>query len=305
MSETQKIAIIFGITSPDSIGLGAAQVMQEAGIKVIATTLPAFLSRAQETLGPNVDVYPLDVSISEEVIAEFAELIHERYGEVDYIVHSMAFSDPDELKGTMVGKPAKWIPNFASLKPKEQKALTGVTRGNLQNAVVVGAHSYVELARHFHPFMRKGGGFIAYSFAGSRFYSPFYNVMSQVKAALEAANRGIAAEMGEYGLSANIISSGPIRTFSTARIGSFLNSLFMFLMRSAYRRPMTQREVGIATYNVLLSPVITGEVINADHGVSTLVGMGSTFAEVALNNEKRLALIAEQKAAGKEPEDAA
>lgn len=299
-----KVGIIFGVTNKDSIGFGAAQVMREAGIKVICTTVPALVSRAQEALGEEFDVLPLDVAAGESAIEELAELVHERYGTIDYVVHSMAFSDGEELTGTMVGKPKKLIPNFDTLGPKARKKLMGVSRENVQNAIVISAHSYLELARHFHPIMNPGGGFVAYSFAGSQFYSPFYNVMGPVKAALEAYNRGIAAEMGEYGLNANIILSGPIRTMSTARIGNFLNSLFMFLMRSAFRRPMTQREVGEATLNVLQSRAITGEAINVDHGVARLVGMGSTPNEVALNNEKRLALLAEAKAAGQETDDA-
>jgi enoyl-[acyl-carrier protein] reductase I len=195
-------------------------------------------------------VHPCDVG-SDESIDGFFSAARDRFGTIDFLVHSLAFANKDYLA---IGK-------FLST-PREV----------FKQALDISAYSLIALARGAAPLMPNGGSIIAMTYLGSEKAVPGYNIMGVAKAALESASRYLAFEMGEKKIRVNTISAGPVRTLSAMAVGG-IDEMFSHTERKApLKRNIDGDEVGKTAVYLLsdLSSGVTGENIYVDAGFNTV-----------------------------------
>jgi enoyl-[acyl-carrier protein] reductase I len=243
-----KRGLIMGVANERSIAFGIARVLAGHGAKLAFTYQgDAFGRRAvplAQSLGGEI-IMPCDVMDLGSVDAVFAE-IGNRWGSLDFIVHALAFSDRNELKGRYVN----------------------TTRQNFITSMVISCFSFTEVAKRAAALMPRGGSLITLTYGGSMRVVPRYNVMGVAKAALEASVRYLAADLGEDGIRVNALSPGPMRTLAGAGI-SDARVLFNYQkMHAPLGRTPTLDEVGGAALYLLsdLSTAVTGEVHYVDSG---------------------------------------
>jgi enoyl-[acyl-carrier protein] reductase I len=183
-------------------------------------------------------------------VDEVFDTLKRKWGEIDFVVHAIAFSDKNELKG-----------KYAE-----------TTRENFVRTMVISCFSFTEIAKRAAAMMPHGGAMVTLTYGGSRRVMPNYNVMGVAKAALEASVRYLAADYGPLGIRVNAISAGPMRTLAGAGIGD-ARAMFAFQQNHApLRRTVTLEEVGGAGL-YLLSPLsggVTGEVHYVDSGYNII-----------------------------------
>lgn len=199
---------------------------------------------------PEAWLHPCDVSRDED-IEKFFAAAGEHFGQIDFVVHSLAFADRNYLQ---IGK-------FLST-PREV----------FKQALDISAYSLIGMARAAAPFMTNGGSIMAMSYLGSEKVVPGYNVMGVAKAALESTARYLAFEMGEKKVRVNTISAGPVRTLSAMAVGG-IDDVFTHVEKKApLRRNIDGDEVGkTAVYLASdLSSGVTGENIYVDSGFNTV-----------------------------------
>ena len=194
-------------------------------------------------------VVPCDVEDLASVDATF-DAIRETWGGLDFVVHCVAYSDKNELKG-----------RYAD-----------TTRANFSRTMVISAFSFTEVARRAAPLMGDGGSLLTLTFGGATRVMPNYNVMGVAKAALEAGVRYLAADYGPQNIRVNAISAGPIRTLAGAGIA---DARFMFNYQKAHaplRRTVTTDDVGGAALYLLsdLGAGVTGEIHYVDAGYNIM-----------------------------------
>ena len=195
---------------------------------------------------------PCDVG-SDESIDGFFKAAGEKYGTIDFLVHSLAFANKDYLA---IGK-------FLS-----------TTRDVFRQALDISAYSLIGLARAAAPLMSEGGSIIAMTYLGAEKAVPGYNVMGVAKAALESSMRYLAFELGEKKIRVNTISAGPVRTLSAMAVGG-IDEMFAHTERKApLKRNIDADEVGKTAVYLLsdLSSGVTGENIFVDSGFN-IVGL--------------------------------
>lgn len=243
-----KRGVIFGVANDKSIAWGVAQQLHEAGAKLAFTYLNDALEKRvrplAESLGATI-ILPCDVGSDDEIAAVFKEL-EQQWGSIDFVVHAVAFANRDDLKN-----------------PFSQTSREGF---NL--AMDISAYSLVPMTRYAMPLMTDGGSIVTMSYLGAVMAVPDYNVMGVAKAALEAAVRYLAAELGPRNIRVNAVSAGPIKTLAASGIGNFKHKLHTMEERSPLRRTVTQEEVGKASLYLLsdLSTGVTGEIHYVDGG---------------------------------------
>ena len=178
--------------------------------------------------------------------------IKQQWGKLDFIVHSIAFADKNELKGRYID----------------------TSLGNFQNSMQISCYSLTALAQKAEPLMAPGSSILSLTYYGAEKVIPGYNVMGVAKAALEASIRYLAHDMGENGIRVNGISAGPIKTLASSGIGDFKTMLNIHAATSPLRRNTKQEDVaGAAVY--LLSNYaagVTGEIHHVDCGYN-IMGM--------------------------------
>ncbi len=221
-----KVGLITGIANEKSISTGVAEACIEAGAKVIITyqnekTL-AFIEPIVSRLGVE-DVMLLDVTKPEIVDDVFAQ-IDAKYGKLDFAIHSMAFAKRDDLHGRVVDTSAD---GFAL-------------------AMDVSTHSFVRLARKAEPLLEKAGGgsLITMTYLGSEKVIANYGVMGLCKAALEAATRYMAFELGSKNIRVNAVSPGPLMTRAASGIAGFDGLMAAAVDRSPLHRLVTPEDIG-------------------------------------------------------------
>lgn len=195
---------------------------------------------------------PCDVG-SDESISGFFAAAKEKFGTIDFLVHSLAFANKDYLA---IGK-------FLS-----------TPRDVFKQACDISAYSLIALAREALPLMPQGGSIIAMTYLGSEKAVPGYNVMGVAKAALESTSRYLAFELGEKKIRVNTISAGPVRTLSAMAVGG-IDEMFEHTVRKApLKRNIEADEVGKTAVYLLsdLSSGVTGENIYVDCGFN-IVGL--------------------------------
>lgn len=249
-----KKGIIFGVANDKSIAWGIAKSLAEHGADIAFTyqgdALEKRVRPLAESLGSNT-ILPCDVTDEASMDAVF-ETLKEKWGSIDFMVHAVAFSDKDELKG-------KYLDS---------------TRDNFLRTMDISCFSLTALAQRAAPLMNEGGSIVTLTYYGAERVMPHYNVMGVAKAALEASVRYLAADMGTQGVRVNAISAGPIKTLAASGIGDFRFILRWNELNAPLKRNVTIDEVGGAGLYLLsdLGAGVSGEIHHVDCGYHT-VGM--------------------------------
>ena len=261
-----KKGLIMGLANDKSIAWGIAKALKEQGAEIAISyqneALEKRVKPLAEELGSDT-LIKFDVTDSASVEAGFKEL-GEKFGKIDFLVHAIAFSDKNELKGRTID---------TSLE-------------NFKNTMHISCFSFLEACKFASPLMNEGGSIVTLSYLGAETWLPNYNIMGVAKAALEASVRYAAADMGPNGVRVNAISAGPIKTLAASGIGDFRKILKWNELNAPLRRNVTTDEVGGSALALLsdLGAAITGEVLHVDAGYH-MVGM------LALENAKETAAI--------------
>lgn len=251
-----KRGLVVGIANDRSYAYSIAESLLREGAEVLLTHLPGEkmerrVSKAVEQLGVKSPwLRPLDAGSDADLDRVFND-IGEEFGSIDFIAHSIAFADKDWLK---------------------EGVFTATPRQVFTQAMDISAYTYMAMADRAKPLMKNGGAMISMSYYGAEKAVPGYNVMGVAKAALEAATRYLAMELGQHGIRVNSISGGPLRTMSALAVGGFGEILDWMEKKAPLRRNITGEEVG-NTAAFLLGPRssgITGQVIYVDAGYSIM-----------------------------------
>jgi enoyl-[acyl-carrier protein] reductase I len=246
-----KRGLVMGVANDRSIAWGIARVLHGQGAELAFSYQGgAFGRRAvplAESIGSKI-IVEADVEDLASVGGVF-EAIRKEWGSLDFVVHALAFSDRNELKGRYCD----------------------TTRKNFEHTMVISCFSFTEVCRLASDMMNEGGSLLTLTYGGSTRVVPCYNVMGVAKAALEASVKYLASDFGPQGIRVNALSAGPMRTLAGAGI-SDARTLFHYQQRHApMRRSPTLDEVGGAALYLLsdLSGAVTGEVHFVDCGYST------------------------------------
>ena len=254
-----KRGLIMGIANDRSLAWGIAKALHAQGAEVAVTYQgEALLKRVRplaEQLGSEL-ILPADVTDPASLDALFDRLAS-AWGRLDYLVHAIAYSDKEELKGRYIN--------------------TSVD--NFQRTMLISCFSFTDLARRAEPLMTQGGSLLTLSYIGAEKVTPHYNVMGVAKAALEASVRYLAVDLGGAGIRVNAISAGPVRTLAASGIGDFRYILKWNEYNSPLKRNTTIEDVGGAGLYLLseLGSGTTGEVLHVDSGYH-VVGMKAVDA---------------------------
>ncbi|MDX1663928.1 MAG: enoyl-ACP reductase [Candidatus Promineifilaceae bacterium] len=247
-----KKALVFGLANDRSIAWGIAQTLHEHGATLgFSYGLPQ-LERRVMPLANSIGVEfveKCDVSDDAEIEALFAKA-GDHFGEIDILIHSVAFARREELSGRFVD----------------------TSREGFALALDISAYSLVALTRAALPLMTEGSSVLTMTYYGAEKAIPRYNVMGVAKAALEASVRYLAAELGPQNIRVNAISAGPIKTLSAAGIPGFRKMLHYVEERAPLRRTVDQEEVGRTALWLCseLGSGVTGEVVYVDGGYHIL-----------------------------------
>jgi len=243
-----KRGLVMGVANERSIAYGIARVLAGQGAEIAYTYQgDAFGRRViplAESLGGKI-ILPCDVVDLASVDAVF-ETLKEKWGKIDFLVHALAFSDRNELKG-----------RYAD-----------TTRDNFINSMVISCFSFTEIAKRAAALMTEGGSMITLTYGGSTRVVPRYNVMGVAKAALEASVRYLAVDFGPQSIRVNGLSAGPMRTLAGSGVSDARVIFNYQKMHSPLRRTPTLDEVGGAALYLLsgLSTAVTGETHYVDSG---------------------------------------
>jgi enoyl-[acyl-carrier protein] reductase I len=240
--------LVMGVANDRSIAWGIARALHEAGAEMAFTYQGAAFGKRVlpmvEKLGSRI-VEEADVENEASLDRLFARLATD-WGRLDFVVHAIAFSDKEELKGRYVD----------------------TTKANFQRSLTISCYSFTEIARRALPLMTEGGSLVTLTYEGAVRVMPSYNVMGVAKAALEASVRYLAADLGPQGVRVNAISAGPMRTLAGAVIGSARYVYRVSRESSPLRRNVELSDVGGAALYLLsdLSAGVTGTVHYVDAG---------------------------------------
>ena len=247
-----KRGLIMGIANDHSIAWGIAQALAAQGAELAFTyqgeALGKRVAPLAKSLGSDL-VLPCDVEDLASVDAAFAALDRE-WGSLDFVVHAIAFSDKNELKG-----------RYAD-----------TSRENFARTMLISCFSFTEVAKRAADRMTKGGSMITLTFGGSTRVMPNYNVMGVAKAALEASVRYLASDFGPDGIRVNAVSAGPVRTLAGAGIA---DARLMFSYQKAHsplRASVGIEDIGGSALYLLsdLSRGVTGEIHYVDCGYNII-----------------------------------
>ena len=244
--------LVMGVANDHSIAWGIARQLHAQGAELAFTYQGEAFGKRVKPLADSVGsklLLPCDVEDIATVDAVFDTLKAE-WGKIDFLVHAIAFSDKNELKG-----------RYAD-----------TTRENFARTMLISCFSFTEITRRAATLMPDGGALVTLTYGGSVRVMPNYNVMGVAKAALEASVRYLAADYGPQGIRVNAISAGPMRTLAGAGIG---DARAMFNYQQAHaplRRTITLEEVGGAGLYLLspLSSGVTGEIHYVDSGYNII-----------------------------------
>jgi enoyl-[acyl-carrier protein] reductase I len=245
-------ALVFGVANDHSIAWGIAKAFHEAGATVGFSSVESLIERRVRPLADSIGspfVEACDVS-SDDDIKRVMTKWGEEQGEIDILVHAVAYAKREDLSGTFVD----------------------TSRDGFALAMDVSAYSLVAMTREARPYLHAGSSILTLSYYGAEKVVTHYNVMGVAKAALEASVRYLAADLGPDGIRVNAISAGPIRTLSAGGIADFRKLYGPFDQIAPMRRHVTIEDVGrTALYlGSDLSSAVTGEVVYVDGGFNIL-----------------------------------
>ena len=249
-----KRGIIMGVANDRSIAWGIAAALAKQGAELAFTyqgdALEKRVRPLAESVGSNL-IIPCDVS-SDEAIDETFKILKGTWKTIDFIVHAIAYSDKEELKGEYLD----------------------TTRENFFRTMDISVYSFTAVARRAAAMMPNGGSMITLTYYGAEKVMPHYNVRGVAKAALESSVRYLAADLGNNKIRVNSLSAGPIKTLAASGIGDFRYILKWNQYNSPLRRNVTLEDVGGCGVYLLsdLSTGVTGETHHVDCGYH-VVGM--------------------------------
>ena len=248
-----KKGLVMGVANERSIAWGIAQKLSESGAKLAFTYLGDALKKRviplAEKLNSNL-TFSCDVEKKDEVIQLFED-IKSKWGQIDFVVHAIAFSDKSELSGEYLN----------------------TSRENFLRSMLISCFSFTEVAKEASKIMNKNGSLVTLSYEASKAI-PNYNVMGVCKAALEASVKYLARDLGSKGVRVNAISAGPIKTLAASAIGDakFLykwNADHSFLKRNVDNMDVGNSALYLLSY---MAGGVTGEIHYVDAGYNK-VGM--------------------------------
>lgn len=247
-----KIGMIFGVANKRSIAWACASACAAHGAKLAFTYQGERLKENVEDLAATLDdslVVPCDVSNQAEVDAAF-DAVKNKYGKLDFIIHSIAFAPKEALEGEFVT----------------------TTREAFRTALEISAFSLTQVALAATPLMTDGGSIVTMSYYGAEKVVMNYNVMGVAKAALEASARYLAADLGKNNIRVNAISAGPINTLSARGVKNMGSLLNYVGEKSPLKRNVLASEVGNTALFLVsdLASGITGETIYVDCGYNIM-----------------------------------
>ena len=248
-----------GVANNRSIAWGIAKACAAQGAEIALTYQGDALKKRVEPLAADLGtklVLPCDVTDDASLDAAFAS-IKENWGSLDFVVHAIAFSDKEELKGLYVD----------------------TTRKNFALTMDISCYSFTAICDRARQLMPNGGSLLTLSYFGAERVMPHYNVTGVAKPALECSVRYLAADLGDQAIRVNAISAGPIKTLAASGIGDFRHILRWNELNSPMKRNVTIEDVGGAGLYLLsdLSRGVTGELHHVDRGYN-VVGMMRTDA---------------------------
>ncbi len=254
-----KRGLIMGVANDRSIAWGIAKACHDHGAELGFTFQGEALQKRvvplAESVGSEV-VLPCDVTDTASVDAVFSEL-ESRWGRLDFLVHAIAYSDKEELKGGYID----------------------TTPENFQKTMNISCYSFTAICQRARKLMTEGGSLLTLTYFGAERVMPHYNVMGVAKAALETSVRYLAEDLGKENIRVNSMSAGPMKTLAASGIGDFRYILKWNEYNSPLRRNVTMDDIGGAGLYLLsdLSSGVTGETHHVDCGYN-IVGMKAVDA---------------------------
>lgn len=249
-----KRGLIMGLANDKSLAWGISQYLAAQGAELAFTFQGEALEKRVRPLAASLNskvILPCNVTDEPSMDAVFAEL-EKSWGQLDFLVHAIGYSDKNELKGQYIE----------------------TTAANFAMTMNISCYSFTALARRARPLMKNGGSLITLTYFGAERVIPHYNVMGVAKAALEASVKYLAADLGGDNIRVNAISAGPVKTLAASGIGDFRYILKWNELNSPLQRNTSLNDVGGAALFLLseLGSGTTGEVLHVDSGYH-VVGM--------------------------------
>ncbi|MAW01552.1 MAG: enoyl-[acyl-carrier-protein] reductase FabI [Candidatus Pelagibacter sp.] len=248
-----KKGLIMGVANERSIAWGISKKLSEAGAELAFTYVGDALKKRvvplAQSLGSKI-ILDCNVEDEKQIEDTFSD-IKKNWGNIDFVVHSVAFSDKSELSGEYLS----------------------TSRENFLNSMLISCFSFTEVARHSAPLLNKGGSLITLTYESSKII-PNYNVMGVCKSALETSTKYLARDLGKRGVRVNAISAGPIKTLAASAIG---DAKFLYKWNedhSLLKRNVNIEDIGNSALYLLsdLAAGVTGEIHYVDAGYNK-VGM--------------------------------
>jgi enoyl-[acyl-carrier protein] reductase I len=254
-----KKGLVMGVANDRSIAWGIAKAAHDQGAELAFTYQGDALQKRVAPLADSVGsdlVLPCDVTDMASVDAVF-DAIGAKWGKLDFVIHAIAYSDKEELKGGYID----------------------TTLDNFLKTMNISCYSFTAVAQRARKLMTDGGALITLTYFGAERVMPHYNVMGVAKAALEASVRYLAEDLGKDGIRVNSLSAGPMKTLAASGIGDFRYILKWNEYNSPLRRNVTLEDVGGAGLYLIsdLSSGVTGETHHVDCGYN-IVGMKAVDA---------------------------
>lgn len=254
LSMAGKRGLIMGVANTHSLAWGISQKLAEAGAQLAFTYMGDALKKRVEPLAQSLGsslVLPCDASDETQIKKVFEEL-EKTWGQLDFVLHAIGFSDKEELKGEYVN----------------------TSKENFIMTLDVSCFSFTAVCRYARPLMKEGGSLLTLTYHGAERVMPHYNVMGVAKAALEASVRYLAVDLGGHNIRVNALSAGPVKTLAASGIGDFRYILKWNQYNSPLKRNVTLDDIGKSGFYLLsdLSTGVTGEVHYVDCGYH-VVGM--------------------------------
>ena len=249
-----KKGIIFGIANDHSIAWGIAKKLNDNGANLAITYQNETLLKRVKPLADKVNsklLIECDFS-KEESIEKSFEIINKEWGNIDFIIHAVAFSDKNELNGRYID----------------------TSKDNFINSLNISCFSFTKLAKIYEPILNPGSSLLTLSFYGATKVMPNYNVMGVAKAALETSVKYLSVDLGVKNIRVNAISSGPMRTLAGAAIANARQVYKYTEENSSLKRNVLLEELGNSALYLVsdLSTAITGEIHYVDCGFN-VIGM--------------------------------
>ena len=254
-----KRGLVMGVANERSIAWGIAKTAAEHGAELAFTYQGDALLKRLEPLARSVGsdtIMQCDVTEDRSIEDTFTS-IRQKWGKLDFLVHAIAYSDKEELKGEYVN----------------------TTRDNFLRTLDISCYSFTSVSKYAADLMENGGSLLTLSYYGSERVMPHYNVMGVAKAALEASVRYLAVDLGGQGIRVNGLSAGPMKTLAASGIGDFRYILKWNQYNSPLKRNVTLDDVGGAAMYLLsdLASGVSGEIHHVDCGYN-IVGMKAVDA---------------------------